>query len=107
MKIENKSSRRKFIRNTILGIGLFSIDKNLNSINFKNKFKNQKGDNKKMAYEWIFNKRPYTDEEAKELLKAVIDAETTDWHYNTHHKGYVTFLNNIEKELETLLKVDN
>lgn len=54
-----------------------------------------------MAYEWKFNKRPYTDEEAKELLKVVIDAETTDWHYNTHHKGYVTFMNNIEKELET------
>ena len=54
-----------------------------------------------MAYEWKFNKRPYTDEEAKELLKTVIDAETTDWHYNTHHKGYVTFMNNIEKELET------
>jgi Fe-Mn family superoxide dismutase len=29
------------------------------------------------------------------------DAETTDWHYNTHHKGYVTALNNIEKALET------
>lgn len=27
--------------------------------------------------------------------------ETTDWHYNTHHKGYVTALNNIEKGLET------
>lgn len=54
-----------------------------------------------MAYEWKFNKRPYTDEEANELLKTVIDAETTDWHYNTHHKGYVTFMNNIEKELET------
>lgn len=54
-----------------------------------------------MAYEWKFNKRPYSDDEAKELLKGVIDAETTDWHYNTHHKGYVTFLNNIEKELES------
>lgn len=54
-----------------------------------------------MSFEWKFNKRPYTDEEAKTLLKEVIDAETTDWHYNTHHKGYVTFLNNIEKELET------
>ncbi|MEO8447538.1 MAG: superoxide dismutase [bacterium] len=101
MKSENKSSRRKFIRNTLLGIGLFSVDKNLNSIYFNNNNINKKGDNKKMAYEWTFNKRPYTDEEAKELLKAVIDAETTDWHYKTHHKGYVTFLNNIEKELET------
>ena len=27
--------------------------------------------------------------------------ETTDWHYNTHQKGYVTALNNIEKALET------
>jgi len=53
------------------------------------------------VYEWIFNKRPYSDEEAKDLLKIVIDGETTDWHYNTHHKGYVTFLNNIEKDLET------
>jgi len=31
----------------------------------------------------------------------VISPETSDWHYNTHHKGYVTFLNNIEKALET------
>jgi Fe-Mn family superoxide dismutase len=30
-----------------------------------------------------------------------VDAETTDWHYNTHHKGYVTALNTIEKGLET------
>ncbi len=101
MKIENKSSRREFIRNALLGIGLFSVDKNINSVYFNKNNINKKGDNKKMAYEWIFNKRPYTDDEAKELLKAVIDAETTDWHYNTHHKGYVTFLNNIEKELET------
>ncbi|MEW5978386.1 MAG: superoxide dismutase [Acidobacteriota bacterium] len=54
-----------------------------------------------MAYEWKFNPRPYSDGEAKELLKDVISPETSDWHYNTHHKGYVTFLNNIEKELET------
>ena len=53
-----------------------------------------------MAYEWKFNPRPYSDAEAKELLKDVVSVETTDWHYNTHHKGYVTFLNNIEKELE-------
>ena len=52
-----------------------------------------------MSYEWKFNPRPYTDEEAKKLLAPVIDAETTDWHYNTHHKGYVTALNNIEKGL--------
>ncbi len=54
-----------------------------------------------MAYEWKFNPRPYSDEEAKKLLSSVVSPETTDWHYNTHHKGYVTFLNNIEKELET------
>jgi len=54
-----------------------------------------------MAYEWKFNPRPYSDEEAKKLLANVVSPETTDWHYNTHHKGYVTFLNNIEKELET------
>lgn len=49
--------------------------------------------------EWKFNPRPYSDEEAKELLKNVISPETSDWHYNTHHKGYVTFLNKIEEEL--------
>jgi Fe-Mn family superoxide dismutase len=54
-----------------------------------------------MAFEWKFNPRPYSDEEAKKLLANVVDAETTDWHYNTHHKGYVTALNNIEKALET------
>tara|TARA_B100001013_G_C24558127_1_gene421436 strand:- start:371 stop:997 length:627 start_codon:yes stop_codon:yes gene_type:complete len=53
-----------------------------------------------MVYEWKFNPRPYSDDEAKDLLKDVVSDETTDWHYNTHHKGYVTFLNNIEKELE-------
>jgi Fe-Mn family superoxide dismutase len=58
-----------------------------------------KGDSP-MAYEWKFNPRPYSDDEAKKLLAKVIDAETTDWHYNTHHKGYVTALNNIEKALE-------
>lgn len=52
-----------------------------------------------MAYEWKFNARPYSDEEAKELLKDVVSPETSDWHYNTHHKGYVTFLNKIENEL--------
>jgi superoxide dismutase, Fe-Mn family len=52
-----------------------------------------------MAYEWKFNKRPYSDEEAKTLLAKVMDAETTDWHYNKHHKGYVTSLNAIEEEL--------
>jgi superoxide dismutase, Fe-Mn family len=54
-----------------------------------------------MAYEWSFNKRPYSDEEAKDLLKNVIDAETSDWHYNKHHKGYVDAMNKIEQGLET------
>jgi Fe-Mn family superoxide dismutase len=54
-----------------------------------------------MAYEYKLTPRPYSDEEAKALLKNVVSPETTDWHYNTHHKGYVTVLNNIEKELET------
>ena len=49
-----------------------------------------------MAYEWKFNPRPYSDEEAKELLKNVVSPETSDWHYNTHHKGYVTFLNKMK-----------
>ncbi|MFQ5707916.1 MAG: superoxide dismutase [bacterium] len=53
-----------------------------------------------MGYEWKFNPRPYSDDEAKDLLKDVISVETTDWHYNTHHKGYVTFLNKIEQALE-------
>jgi Fe-Mn family superoxide dismutase len=54
-----------------------------------------------MPYEWKFNPRPYSDEEARELLREVISPETADWHYNTHHKGYVTALNRIEAELET------
>ncbi|HEX9615349.1 MAG TPA: superoxide dismutase [Bacteroidota bacterium] len=53
-----------------------------------------------MAYEWKFNKRPYSDEEAKKILAKVVSVETTDWHYNKHHKGYVTALNTIEKGLE-------
>ena len=52
-----------------------------------------------MAYEWKFKARPYSDDEAKKLLKDVISPETSDWHYNTHHKGYVTFLNKIEQNL--------
>ena len=58
-----------------------------------------------MAYEWKFNKRPYSDEEAKKLLANVMSPETTDWHYNTHQKGYVTALNNIEKALETVINI--
>ena len=57
-----------------------------------------------MAYEWKLKARPYSDDEAKRLLASVVSPETTDWHYNTHHKGYVTALNNIEKGLEILVR---
>lgn len=53
------------------------------------------------AYDYKLKARPYSDEEAKTLLAKVMDAETSDWHYNTHHKGYVDKLNEIEKALET------
>jgi Fe-Mn family superoxide dismutase len=53
-----------------------------------------------MAYEWKFRPRPYSDDDAKSLLAPVVDAETSDWHYNKHHKGYVDALNKIEGELE-------
>jgi Fe-Mn family superoxide dismutase len=56
---------------------------------------------KPMTYEWKFNSRPYSDEEARKLLANVIDAETSDWHYNIHHRGYVTALNTIEKSAES------
>jgi len=52
-----------------------------------------------LAYEWKFTPRPYSDEEAKTLLKNVVSPETTDWHYNRHHKGYVDALNKIEGAL--------
>lgn len=52
-----------------------------------------------MAYTWEFRPRPYSDDEAKTLLSPVIDAETSDWHYNKHHKGYVDAMNKIEGEL--------
>ncbi len=54
-----------------------------------------------MAYEWKFNPRPYTDAEAKNILSNVISPDTSNWHYNTHHKGYVAALNNIEKGSES------
>lgn len=53
-----------------------------------------------MAFEYKLTPRPYSDEEAKTLLKDVVSPETTDWHYNTHHKGYVTVLNKIEQALD-------
>ncbi|MDH7514928.1 MAG: Fe-Mn family superoxide dismutase [Bacteroidota bacterium] len=54
-----------------------------------------------MMYEWKFKPRPYSDEEAKSILSAVVSPETTDWHYNTHHKGYITALNKIEEVLQS------
>jgi Fe-Mn family superoxide dismutase len=53
------------------------------------------------AFDYKLKARPYSDEEAKTLLAKVVDADTSDWHYNRHHKGYVDALNTIEKELET------
>lgn len=52
-----------------------------------------------MAHE--LKPRPYSDEEAKEVLKAVMSPETTDWHYNKHHKGYVGKLNEVQEKLGT------
>lgn len=49
--------------------------------------------------EHVLRARPYSDEEAKKLLASVVSPETTDWHYNTHHKGYITKRNEIEKKL--------
>jgi len=101
MKMDKELSRRKFLINSTIGLGSMLI---LPKVSFSNIFFNnsnkKEGAINKMAYEWKFNPRPYTDEEAKTLLKDVVDAETTDWHYNTHQKGYVTALNTIEKELE-------
>ena len=53
-----------------------------------------------MSTEHKLKNRPYADEEAKKILLSVMSAETTDWHYNTHHKGYITKRNEIEKKLE-------
>ena len=53
-----------------------------------------------MASEHKLKNRPYTEEEAKKILLTVMSAETTDWHYNTHHKGYVTKRNEIETKLQ-------
>jgi len=94
--------RRKFLKTSLLGVFSISIVKKINFINNKLIGLKRPGRNTKMAYEWKFNPRPYSDEEAKTLLKDVISPETSDWHYNTHHKGYVTFLNNIENALETV-----
>jgi len=94
--------RRKFLKTSLLGVFTIGFAKKINIINHKLIGQKSPGRNTKMAYEWKFNPRPYSDEEAKTLLKDVISPETSDWHYNTHHKGYVTFLNNIENALETV-----
>ena len=53
-----------------------------------------------MAFEYKLTPRPYSDEEAKTLLKDVVSPETTEWHYRTHHNGYVVVLNKIEQALD-------
>ena len=91
MYYKNKISRRKFISGTLIGISSFALFPG-SLLSLTNNFFNnkRKGTSRKMSYEWKFNKRPYSDDEAKALLKNVMSPETTDWHYNTHHKGYVT-----------------
>lgn len=88
--------RRNFIKTALLAISGTKFFNN-KLLTKENKIK----EGKTMSYEWKFNPRPYSDEEAKTLLKNVMSPETTDWHYNTHQKGYVTALNTIEKGLET------
>lgn len=88
--------RRSFIKTALIagaGTGIFHNQLFTKQTTWK--------EGTKMAYEWKFNPRPYSDESAKSLLKNVMSPETTDWHYNTHQKGYVTALNTIEKGLET------
>jgi superoxide dismutase, Fe-Mn family len=89
--------RRSFIKASAFSGALAILNKNLFLINDHQEIKKEVT----MSYEWKFKARPYSDEEAKTLLKNVVSPETTDWHYNTHHKGYVTALNTIEKGLET------
>jgi superoxide dismutase, Fe-Mn family len=55
-------------------------------------------------FEWKLKPRPYTDDEAKNVLKNVMSPETTEWHYKTHQNGYIVKLNEIEKALETVDK---
>jgi superoxide dismutase, Fe-Mn family len=89
--------RRSFIRATFLSGMVAVLDKDI----FFKQTNQITMEEVNMSYEWKFKARPYSDEEAKTLLKNVVSPETTDWHYNTHHKGYVTALNTIEKGLET------
>jgi Fe-Mn family superoxide dismutase len=55
-------------------------------------------------YTWSAAPRPYSHEEAKNILSGVMSEESTDWHYNKHHKGYAAALNKIETDLKTASK---
>ncbi|QQS59021.1 superoxide dismutase [Candidatus Peregrinibacteria bacterium] len=55
-------------------------------------------------FTWKLTPRPYSDEEAKELLTPLMSPETTEWHYRKHHSGYVVALNTIEKELQNVTR---
>lgn len=55
----------------------------------------------KITYKWQLKKRPYSDEEAKDLLNEVISPQTSDLHYNKHHAGYGAGLNTIEEGLQS------
>ncbi len=57
-----------------------------------------------MNINWNVDERPYSDEEAKTLLAPLMSEESTDWHYNKHHKGYAAALNKIEADLEQVSK---
>ncbi|MBK9226648.1 MAG: twin-arginine translocation signal domain-containing protein [Ignavibacteria bacterium] len=58
-----KINRRDFVKSAAAGAALAGIGSFGTKI-FAKENLNQKGDIK-MAYEWKFNKRPYTDDEAK------------------------------------------
>lgn len=105
--MKDKFTRRTFIKTSTISIAGFTIfsgslcknDSTNTATTTTTNTTTNIGENK-MAYEWVLNKRPYSDDEAKTLLANVMDAETSDWHYNTHQKGYVTALNTIEGALQ-------
>jgi Fe-Mn family superoxide dismutase len=57
-----------------------------------------------MNFTWSVAERPYSDEEAKETLSGVMSENSTNWHYNKHHKGYAAALNKIDEELKNTNK---
>ncbi len=57
-----------------------------------------------MNFTWSAGSRPYSDDEAKTLLSALMSEESTDWHYNKHHKGYAVALNKIDADLQSANK---